>query len=316
MFPLRIFFIVFSSGILQFTEIYKEDSRKKETMKIRKAVIPAAGFGTRFLPATKSQPKEMLSVVDKPLIQYGVEEAVQSGIKSIGVITSRGKSAIEDHFDKSPELEEFLAEKGKDEFLDEVKKISGMADFCYIRQKQALGLGHAILMAEHFIGQEPFAVLLPDDIFEGTVPCLRRLIETYNDVNASVIVLGRVDKEATKKYGIIKPKQVSERVFQVEDMAEKPGPEKAFSDLAIIGRYIFTPQIFAAIKRTQPDHRGEIQITDAIQLLLEEQSVYGYLYEGKRYDCGDKLGFLQASIELALKRPAFKDSLSEFIKHL
>lgn len=285
-------------------------------MKIRKAVIPAAGFGTRFLPATKSQPKEMLSVVDKPLIQYGVEEAVQSGIESIGVITSRGKSAIEDHFDKSPELEEFLAEKGKNEFLDEVKKISDMADFCYIRQKQALGLGHAILMAEHFIGQEPFAVLLPDDIFEGTVPCLQRLIDTHNDFNASVIVLGRVDKEATKKYGIIKPKQVSERVFQVEDMAEKPEPEKAFSDLAIIGRYIFTPQIFAAIKRTPPDHRGEIQITDAIKLLLEEQPVYGYLYEGKRYDCGDKLGFIQATIELALKRPAFKDSLSEFIKHL
>jgi UTP--glucose-1-phosphate uridylyltransferase len=285
-------------------------------MKIRKAVIPAAGYGTRFLPATKAQPKEMLSVVDKPLIQYGVEEAVQSGIESIGIITSRGKSAIADHFDKSPELEEFLAKKGKDKFLDEVKRISGMADFCTIRQKQALGLGHAILMAEHFVGQEPFAVLLPDDIFEGTIPCLQRLIETFNDVNASVIVLGRVEKEATKKYGIIKPKQVSERVFQVEDMVEKPGPEKAFSDLAIIGRYVFTPQIFAAIKRTPPDHRGEIQITDAIKLLLEEQSVYGYLYEGRRYDCGDKLGFLQASIELALKRSEFKDSLSEFIKQL
>ena len=285
-------------------------------MKIRKAVIPAAGFGTRFRPATKAQPKEMLSVVDKPLIQHSVEEAVQSGIESIGVIISRGKSAIEDHFDESPELEKFLAGKGKNEFLEEIQKISNLADFCYIRQKQALGLGHAILMAEPFIGQEPFAALLPDDIFEGAVPCLKRLIDTHNSFSASVIVLGRVDKEGTKKYGIIKPKQVSERVFQVEDMAEKPGPEKAFSDLAIIGRYVFTPQIFTAIKRTPPDHRGEIQITDAIKLLLEEQPVYGYLYEGKRYDCGDKLGFIQATIELALKRPEFKGSLAEFIKHL
>jgi UTP--glucose-1-phosphate uridylyltransferase len=285
-------------------------------MKIHKAVIPAAGFGTRFLPATKAQPKEMLSVVDKPLIQYGVEEAVQSGIGSIGIIISRGKSAIEDHFDKSPELEQFLADKGKNEYLKEVQRISNLAEFCYIRQKQALGLGHAILMAEHFISQEPFAVLLPDDIFEGAVPCLKRLIDTYNSFNASVIVLGRVDKEGTKKYGIIKPKQVSERVYQVEDMAEKPGPENAFSDLAIIGRYIFTPEIFTAIKNTPPDQRGEIQITDAIKLLLDEQPVYGYLYEGKRYDCGDKLGFIQATIELALTKSEFKDSLSAFIKCL
>lgn len=279
-------------------------------MNIRKAVIPAAGYGTRFLPATKAQPKEMLNVVDKPLIQYGVEEAVQSGIESIGVIVSRGKSAIEDHFDQSPELESFLAEKGKTDYLREIQRISDLAEFWYIRQKQALGLGHAILMAENFVGNEPFAVLLPDDIFDCPVPCTRQLIEAYYQFNASIIVLGRVDEEGTKKYGIIKAKQVSERVFQVEDMVEKPGPEKAFSDLAIIGRYVFSPQIFAAIKRTAPDHRGEIQITDAIKLLLDKQPVYGYLFEGVRYDAGDKLGFIQATIALAAKRPEFSSEIT------
>lgn len=283
-------------------------------MKIRKAVIPAAGFGTRFLPATKAQPKEMLSVVDRPLIQYGVEEAVLSGIESIAVIVSRGKSSIQDHFDKSPELEQFLAEKGKHDLLEEINRISNLAEFCYIRQKQALGLGHAILMAEDFIGKEPFVVLLPDDIFDCRVPCTKQLIDTYSEYDSSIIVLGRVDEEGTKKYGIIQPQRVTERVFQIEDMIEKPGPEKAFSDLAIIGRYLFTPEIFDAIKRTPPDHRGEIQITDAIKLLLEEQKVYGYLFDGKRYDCGDKLGFIEATIELALKNPQFGNSLSDFLK--
>ncbi len=280
---------------------------------ISKAVIPAAGFGTRFLPATKAQPKEMLSVLDKPLIQYSVEEAVGAGIESIGIITSRGKSAIEDHFDKSPELESFLEEKGKTEFLEEVRRISGLAEFCYIRQKEALGLGHAILMAEDYVGDQPFAVLLPDDIFDCKKPCIRQLIDAYAEFNASVIVLGRTDEEGTKKYGIIKPKQVAERVFKVEDLVEKPGPEKAFSDLAVIGRYVFTPDIFGAIKRTQPDIRGEIQITDAIRLLLETQPVYGYLFEGKRYDAGDKLGFIQATIGLALKRPEFARKLRDYL---
>ncbi len=280
---------------------------------ISKAVIPAAGFGTRFLPATKAQPKEMLSVLDKPLIQYSVEEAVGAGIESIGIITSRGKSAIEDHFDKSPELESFLEEKGKTEFLEEVRRISGLAEFCYIRQKEALGLGHAILMAEDYVGDQPFAVLLPDDIFDCKKPCIRQLIDAYAEFNASVIVLGRTDEEGTKKYGIIKPKQVAERVFKVEDLVEKPGPEKAFSDLAVIGRYVFTPDIFGAIKRTQPDIRGEIQITDAIRLLLETQPVYGYLFEGKRYDAGDKLGFIQATIGLALKRPEFAKKLRDYL---
>ena len=282
---------------------------------IKKAVIPAAGFGTRFLPATKALPKEMLSVVDQPLIQYGVEEAVDAGIKSIGVIIGRGKSAIEDHFDKSPELERFLEEKQKYDFLEEVRRISNLAEFCYIRQKEALGLGHAILMAEDYIGNEPFAVLLPDDIFDCEKPCIRQLIDAYSEYNASVIVLGRTDEEGTKKYGIIKPKQIADRVFQVEDLVEKPGPEKAFSDLALIGRYVFTPAIFEAIKRTEPDAKGEIQITDAIKLLLENQPVYGYLFEGKRYDCGDKMGFIKATIELALKRPEFAKELRDHLKN-
>jgi len=283
---------------------------------IRKAVIPAAGFGTRFLPATKSQPKEMLAVVDKPLIQYSVEEAVQSGIESIAVITSRGKSSMEDYFDRSPELEQFLDEKGKLDFLEEIKRISSLAEFCWIRQKEALGLGHAVLMSESYIGHDPFAVLLPDDIFDCPKPCIGQLINAFSDLKSSVIVLGRVDEEGMKKYGIVKPKKISERVFQVEDMIEKPGPEKAFSDLGILGRYVFTPEIYEAIKKTAPDKKGEIQITDAIKLLLEKQPVYGYLFEGKRYDAGDKLGFIEATIELALKRPEFREKLRDYLKSL
>lgn len=283
---------------------------------VKKAVIPAAGFGTRFLPATKSQPKEMLSVVDKPLIQYGVEEAVASGIEKIAIVTSRGKSTLEDHFDKSPELEQFLTEKGKLEYLREVERISGLAEFCYIRQKQALGLGHAILMAESYVGDESFAVLLPDDIFDCPSPCTKQLVDVHQETQATVIVLGRVDEEGTKKYGIIKPKQISERLFQVEDMVEKPGPEKAFSDLGILGRYVFNPEIFDAVKKTPADHMGEVQITDAIKLLLTTQPVYGYLFEGTRYDAGDKLGFIEATIGLALKRPEFTQSLRKYINSL
>lgn len=283
---------------------------------VKKAVIPAAGFGTRFLPATKSQPKEMLNVVDKPLIQYSVEEAVLSGIESIAIITSRGKSSMEDYFDRSPELEQFLEEKGKIDLLEEIKRISSLAEFYFVRQKKALGLGHAILQAENYVGREPFAVLLPDDIFECSKPCIKQLIDVYSELKASVIVLGRVDEEGTKKYGIIKPKQISERIFQVEDMVEKPGPEKAFSDLGILGRYVFSTEIFDAIKKTEPDKRGEIQITDAIRLLLETQPVYGYLFEGKRYDAGDKLGFIEATIDLALKRPEFSQRLREYLKEL
>jgi len=252
--------------------------------------------------------------VDKPLIQYGVEEAVQSGIESIGIVISRGKSSIEDYFDRSPELEQFLEEKGKSDFLEQIREIASLAEFCYIRQKKALGLGHAILMGESYIGQDPFAVLLPDDIFDCPTPCTKQLIDAYSELEASIIVLGRVDEEGTKKYGIVKPKQISERVFQVEDMIEKPGPERAFSDLGILGRYIFHPDIFEAIKKTDPDKGGEIQITDAIKILLETKPVYGYLFEGTRYDAGDKLGFLEASIDLALKRPEFSQKLREYLK--
>ncbi|MGB2905851.1 MAG: UTP--glucose-1-phosphate uridylyltransferase GalU [Candidatus Aminicenantaceae bacterium] len=285
-------------------------------MKIRKAVIPSAGYGTRFLPATKAQPKEMLAVLDKPLIQYSVEEAAGSGIEHIAVIVSRGKDALLDHFDRNPELEQFLKEKQKFEQLLEVERITGLAEFHYIRQKEMLGLGHAILMAEEFVGGEPFAVLLPDDIFDCPVPCTKQLITVAEQYEASVIVLGQVDAEGTKKYGIIKPHPVAERVFRVDDMIEKPGPERAFSDLAIIGRYVFTPEIFQAIRDTEPDHRGEIQITDAIKLLRQKQPVYGYLFEGTRHDCGDKLGFLKGSISLALKRPDYEAELRAFLRDL
>ena len=286
-------------------------------MKVRKAIIPAAGFGTRFLPATKAQPKEMITVIDKPLIQYTVEEIIGAGIRQIGVVTSRGKSTMEDHFDRSPELEAFLEEKGKLNLLEEVRKLSRLADFTYIRQPEALGLGHAILMGEVFAAGEPVAALTPDDIYDCRVPCIKQLVDAFVELRGTVIVLGRVDKEGTKKYGIIKvKKQISERVFEIADMVEKPGPEKAFSDLGILGRYVFTPEIFEAIKRTPADSRGEIQITDAIRVLLDSQPVYGLLFEGKRYDCGNKLGFLEATISLALKNPEFSGPVKEFIKSL
>ena len=285
-------------------------------MKIRKAIIPAAGFGTRFLPATKSQPKEMLSVIDKPLILYSVEEAVQSGIESIAIITSRGKSTMEDFFDISPELERFLEEKEKLDLLEEVKRIAGLAEFCFIRQKQALGLGHAVLMGEKFIGQEPFAVLLPDDIYDSEIPCTKQLIDAYGEYQASAIVLGRTDEEGTRMYGIVKPRKVTDKIFQIEDLVEKPGPEKAFSDLASLGRYVFTPEIFEGIKKTKPDHRGEMQLPDGIKYLLDKPIVYGVLFEGDRYDCGDKMGFLEATISIALKRPEFGPKLKEFLKSL
>jgi UTP--glucose-1-phosphate uridylyltransferase len=286
-------------------------------MRVRKAIVPAAGFGTRFLPATKAQPKEMIAVIDKPLIQYTVEEIVGAGIRQIAVITSRGKSVLEDHFDRSPELETFLEEKGKMDLLEEVRRIAGLAEFSYIRQPHMLGLGHAILMGDGFAAGEPVAVLTPDDIYDCPVPCIKQLIDVFEEKRASVIVLGRVDKEGTKKYGIIKvKKQLSDRVFEVADMAEKPGPEKAFSDLGILGRYVFTPEIFEAIRNTPVDARGEIQITDAIRVLLDSQPVYGVLFEGKRYDCGNKLGFLEGTIALALKHPEFGGAVREIIKSL
>jgi len=283
-------------------------------MRPRKAVIPAAGYGTRFLPATKVLPKEMLNVIDKPLIQYCVEEAVDSGLDRIGLVTSRGKAVLEDHFDRNPELESFLEAKGKSDLVQEVRRLQGLAEITAIRQPQPLGLGHAILMGETFAAGEPFAALTPDDIYDCPRPCTRQLLEVFMEKKATVIVLGRVDREGTKKYGIIKPKPISDRLFQVLDMAEKPGPEKAFSDLGILGRYVFTPEIFEAIRRTPPDPQGEIQITDAIRVLLEKQPVYGLLFEGRRFDCGDKLGYLEATFYLALKRPEFRDYFRELLK--
>jgi UTP--glucose-1-phosphate uridylyltransferase len=287
-------------------------------MKVRKAIIPAAGWGTRFLPATKSLPKEMLTVIDKPLLQYTVEEAVSSGIKRVGVIISSGKSVFKDHFAASPDLEEFLRKKRKFDLLKEVRRLAGLAELRYIRQKEALGLGHAILMGKSFIGGEPFATLNPDDIFDCPVPCTRQLLDVFARVRATVVVLGRVDMEGTRKYGIVKPKEAGDggRLFQILDMAEKPGPEKAFSDLAMIGRYVFTPEIFDAIQRTKPDKRGEIEITDAIKLLLEKQPVYGYLFEGTRYDCGEKMGLIKAAVALALKRLEFSSDLRTFLRTL
>jgi UTP--glucose-1-phosphate uridylyltransferase len=286
-------------------------------MRVRKAIVPAAGFGTRFLPATKAQPKEMITVVDKPLIQYTVEEIVGAGIRQIAVITSRGKSALEDHFDRSPELEAFLEEKGKLRLLEEVRKIAGLAEFSFIRQPRMLGLGHAILMGEAFAAGEPVAALTPDDIYDCPVPCIKQLTNSFEERGATSVALGRVDKEGTRKYGIVKVRrQVSERVFELADMAEKPGPEKAFSDLAILGRYVFTPQIFEAIKKTPVDMRGEIQITDAIRGLMDSQPVYGVLFEGNRYDCGNKLGFLEGTVALGLKHPELGGPLREIIKRL
>lgn len=286
-------------------------------MKVRKAIIPAAGFGTRFLPATKAFPKEMIAVIDKPLIQYTVEEIIGAGIRRVAVITSRGKAALEDHFDRSPELEAFLEAKGKLDLLEEMRRIASLAEFSFIRQPKMLGLGHAILMGESFAAGEPMAALTPDDIYDCPVSCTRQLTDAFEELGGTVVVLGRVDEEGTRKYGIIKvKKQISERVFELADMAEKPGPEKAFSDLAIMGRYVFTPEIFEAIKKTPPDSRGEIQITDAIRVLLDSQPIYGVLFQGNRYDCGDKLGFLEGTIALALKHPEFGEPVRKIIREL
>lgn len=283
---------------------------------IKKAVIPAAGFGTRFLPITKAIPKEMLPIVDKPLIQYGVEEIIHSGIEQILIITSRYKNEIEDYFDKNPELEMLLEQKNKMDLLEMVREVSNLIEVAYIRQKETLGLGHAILKAEKFINNEPFAVLLPDDIIDSVTPCLRQLIEVYSEYSCSVVALERVDEEGTWKYGIIKPKQITDRIFKIEDVIEKPGPDKAFSDLAVIGRYVFEPTLLSELKRTLPDKKGEIQLTDAFGRLTKSRPVYGVVFEGKRYDAGDKFGFLQANLELALKRKEFKDKLKNFLLSL
>jgi len=289
-------------------------------MKVRKAVFPAAGLGTRFLPATKAQPKEMLPLVDKPIIQYGVEEALAAGCDQIIIITGRGKSAIEDHFDVSYELEKMLEERGKTELLTVVRQISDMIHVAYVRQKEALGLGHAVLMARELVGREPFAVLLADDVIDAPVPCLKQMIDVFNEVQASVIATQIVEGPAISSYGVIDGTPVqgrfNGRLVDVKNMVEKPKPEEAPSKHAVIGRYILTPTIFDALERTQLGAGGELQLTDGLRLLLEREKIYGFTFEGKRHDTGDKLGFLKATVEFALKRPDLGGDLRAWIKTL
>ncbi len=285
-------------------------------MKIRKAIITAAGWGTRFLPITKAQPKEMLPLVNKPLIQYSVEEAIDSGIEQIILITALGKRAIEDYFDRSFELEYILEQKKETELLKEIKELSGLVNICYIRQKEQLGLGHAILVAKDIIGDEPFAVLLPDDIIESKVPVLKQMIDVYEQYKTSVVAVERIDREDTVKYGIIEPGKVSDRVYQVLGLVEKPEPDKAPSDLGVVGRYILTPQIFDALEVTPPGKNREIQVTDALQLLLKQQKIYACEFQGVRYDTGTPLTWLKATIAFALKRPDFGQELKDYLRRL
>lgn len=283
--------------------------------KIRKAVFPAAGMGTRFLPATKAIPKEMLCLVDKPLIQYGVEEAVAAGCTEIIIITGRDKAAMEDHFDSSPELESVLVAKGKQDLLDAVRSVSKLARIVYTRQAEPLGLGHAILMAKQIVGDEPFCVLLPDDIVDAQVPCMKQMVEAFDETQASILASEVVEGPAISNYGCLDctPDARDPRLLAVKGMVEKPRFEEAPSANAIIGRYILTPRIFQMIEGVKAGAGGELQLTDAIKALLQFERVYGYRYEGKRHDAGDKLGFLRATVELALKRedlgPAFREWL-------
>jgi UTP--glucose-1-phosphate uridylyltransferase len=282
-------------------------------MKVRKAIIPAAGLGTRFLPATKAQPKEMLPIVDKPTLQYIIEEAVESGIEEILIITGRNKKSIEDHFDKSIELELELQAKGKYDLLEEVRKISDMVNIHYIRQKEPKGLGHAIYCAKSFIGNEPFAVLLGDDIVYGDKPCLKQMIEAYDEYKTSILGVQEVTKEDVCKYGIVDGKHIEGRVYRVKGLVEKPTIEDAPSNVAILGRYIINPAIFEILEHTQPGKGGEIQLTDALKELAQREAMYAYNFEGRRYDVGDKQGFLEATVEFALRR---EDLREEFLKYL
>jgi len=288
-------------------------------MRVRKAVFPAAGWGTRFLPATKAQPKEMLPLVDKPVIQYAVEEAVAAGIEQVIIITSSQKRAIEDHFDISYELEHLLEERGEIERLRQVRHISDLAQIAYVRQKEQLGLGHAVLMAKEMVGHEPFAVILSDDIVVGERPCIGQLIHAYNQTHASVVAVMEVPPEDTSRYGVIGGQRVDGgggRLWKVDRVVEKPGPGEAPSNLAIIGRYVLTPKIFDKLERTTHGAGGEIQLTDAISALMEEQAVYGYEFEGTRYDAGTPMGWLKASVELALARPDLGDEFAAYLRGL
>jgi UTP--glucose-1-phosphate uridylyltransferase len=282
-------------------------------MKVRKAIIPAAGLGTRFLPATKAQPKEMLPIVDKPTIQYIIEEAVASGIEEILIITGRNKKCIEDHFDKSVELEMELEKNHKEDLLELVRDISDLVDIHYIRQKEPKGLGHAILCAKAFVGNEPFAVLLGDDVVDSEVPCLKQLMDCYKEYKTSILGVQTVDHEDVNKYGIVDGIHIEDRVYKVKKLVEKPSIDEAPSNVAILGRYIITPHIFEILTNTAPGKGGEIQLTDALQTLIESEAMYAYNFEGRRYDVGDKLGFLQATVEYALKREELREPFIQYL---
>jgi UTP--glucose-1-phosphate uridylyltransferase len=292
-------------------------------MRVRKAVFPAAGLGTRFLPATKAQPKEMLPLVDKPIIQYGVEEALAAGCDQIIIITGRGKTAIEDHFDVSYELEKMLEERGKKELLGVVRQISDMIHVAYVRQKEALGLGHAVLMARELVGPEPFAVLLADDVIDAQKPCLKQMMEVFAETQSSVIAALEVNGPAISAYGVLDAQPVAVRgpfdgrLYGVKNLVEKPKPQEAPSNLAIIGRYILTPRIFETLEKTSLGAGGELQLTDGLRNLLQAgERIYGYTFEGKRHDAGDKLGFLKATVEFALKRPDMGKQFADYLRSL
>ena len=286
-------------------------------MKVKKAIIPAAGLGTRFLPATKAQPKEMLPIVDKPTIQYIIEEAVASGIEEILIITGRSKKCIEDHFDKSVELELELEKNGKEQMLKMVREISDMVDIHFIRQKEPKGLGHAISCAKTFVGNEPFAVLLGDDIvYNEGKPCLKQLIDCYDEYKTSVLGVQTVEAKDVNKYGIVNGIHIEDRVYKVKGLVEKPAVEEAPSNVAILGRYIITPRIFKILEETKPGKGGEIQLTDALLKLIDEEAMYAYDFEGTRYDVGDKLGFLKATVEYALRREDLRDGFIEYLNTL
>jgi len=283
---------------------------------VKVAVFPAAGLGTRFLPATKAQPKEMLPLVDRPLVQYVVEEAKAAGIERIVIVTGRGKNAIEDHFDTSFELEKLLEDRGKEDLLAIVREISDMIPLAYVRQKQALGLGHAILQAKDLVGNQPFAVMLGDDIVDSVEPCIGQMMRLFEERGNPVIAVQEVPREETRQYGIVAGVKESERVVRISGMVEKPSPEKAPSNLAIIGRYILPPEIFEILEDTRSDAGGEIQLTSGLATLLDRRPIDGYLFEGTRYDAGDKLGFLKATVEFALKRKDLGEPFREYLKTL
>lgn len=283
-------------------------------MKIKKAVIPVAGLGTRFLPATKTVPKELLPIVDTPAIQYVVQEAVDSGISEVIFVTGRNKDSIEDHFDENPELEQVLDERGQTETVQSLRRVAEMIEVVSVRQKRPLGLGHAVLCARDLVGDEPFAVLLSDDLIDSSLPCLRQLLEVFENKKESVIALRRVPDHEVQRYGIVQGKQLSNRLYEVDDMVEKPRPDEAPSRLAIIGRYILQPKIFSLLEKVTPGRGGEIQLTDAIAQLARQKKVYGYEFEGEHYDIGDKLGFVRATIAYALKRPELKETVKEYLR--